>query len=205
MTEFSAGKLLVADPSLNDPAFSESVILILAYGEQKGALGINLTNSPPELTKAMTDCGLDFLLKSQPEEQRVFYMGGPVEGYTNIFYIHDQETGPRESLSLGDTGFAWNVLPFLEQGIGVPADFYERQPKTAIAVICHASWEPGQIEVETAAGLWQETTISLSDLLALKPEERWEAASEAAKQRPNFSSGFPDFGGPVGGPGWMPS
>jgi putative transcriptional regulator len=202
MSDLAVGQLLVADPVLDETVFAGSVLLVLQHHAQ-GIVAVNLTHTPRQLTEKFREFGLGFILASQPEDRQHFYMGGLVPDPDQIFYIHDKATGPVDSIPLGDTGFAWTALRFSDPDLIAPFDFWDKQPETVIAVINYNGWVPGKLEEQIAHDFWRTPTISLADLLALKPDERWQAAIDSVK--PDFSKGSPDFGGPIGGPGWMPS
>src|SRR5271169_842321 len=73
-TEPAAGKFLVASRDLGDPNFSKTVILLLRYDEEQGAMGlvINRRTDLP-LSRVFQE------LKAAQDRADEAYLGGPVE------------------------------------------------------------------------------------------------------------------------------
>src|SRR5579885_2535648 len=70
--DLAVGKLLIAKPELADPNFAESVVLLVHYDDDKGAVGLILNRRTKEtLAKVLPD------VKGAKEDP--VYEGGPVE------------------------------------------------------------------------------------------------------------------------------
>ncbi len=74
------GRLLIAEPFMEDPYFKRSVVLLTEY-KKNNCFGFIL-NRPLDIT--VNDVLIDF-----PEFSAQVYMGGPVDP-DNLFYIHTQ-------------------------------------------------------------------------------------------------------------------
>ena len=161
------GRLLLASPSLEDPNFVRTVILLLAYGPDEGALGIIL-NRPSE-----ADVG-DVLpqwhdLAAEPT--RVF-RGGPVSVRAVICLAMPQPGVPSMTRAAGvEYAVAGLVSVDLERDPAQVAD--------AVAGIRlfagYAGWSAGQLEAEMEAGGWILTDPLPGELLTDDPEGMWAA------------------------------
>ncbi len=138
----AAGVLLVAKPKMADPRFQETVVLLLAHGEE-GTLGLIL-NRPTDLSLArlMPD------LEAPEKERHVIFYGGPV-GLNLLLYLVRGTDAPDEARSvLGNVyyGADRDKLGKLLKG---PQD-----AGTLRLYVGHAGWAPGQLAGEIARGDW---------------------------------------------------
>ena len=136
------GKLLVAGPSLLDPNFARTVVLLLAHGEH-GALGLVLNR--PTATSLSSPLPEWTDLASTPS---VIFVGGPVsEGTICLARVKSEVSVPGSGyLALqGDLGTVdletdpVFVAPWIEQ-LRIFAGY--------------AGWGPGQLEEEMELGAW---------------------------------------------------
>ena len=84
------GRLLVAEPFMEDPNFKRSVILLTGYS-QDGVFGFML-NKPIDLK-------INNLIKDFPTFNAPVYFGGPVQS-DSLFYIHSQGEFIEESIKI---------------------------------------------------------------------------------------------------------
>lgn len=158
-----AGRLLVASPSLEDPNFTRTVLLMLAHAAD-GALGIVL-NRP---SAADVDEILPQWRSLAASPPRVF-RGGPVSINAAI------------CLAVPAGGPPAGGTPGVEATVGglVSIDL-ERDPASvepAIAALRvfsgYAGWAAGQLEAEMAAGGWILADPLPGELLTDDPDGLW--------------------------------
>lgn len=152
------GRLIVATPSLVDPNFRRSVVLMLHHDDE-GALGIVL-NRPSEITVRATLRGWDRLAAEPP----VVFVGGPVETQGVIALARR---------GAGDEADGWQPVM---RGLGV-LDL-RRDPEAMrverIRLFAgHAGWAPGQLEHEIAAGSWFLLDAQGEDAFCPEPQGLW--------------------------------
>lgn len=140
------GKFLVANPSIKDPRFSRTVILMVRHGED-GAFGL-IVNRPGGIAEIAVDAD-----KPDGEELRLpaFY-GGPVEP-ERAFVIHspDYKAGDTISVTPSISVTATSgIMDDIAKGSG---------PKKYLYVFGYSGWGPGQLENELRRGDWSETPI----------------------------------------------
>lgn len=166
LTEALAGRLLVASPSLEDPNFTRTVILMLA-STYEGALGIILNRPSP----ADVDEILPQWRPYAASPTRVF-RGGPVSINAAICLAEPVEGQPPGDLS---------EAPGIEATVaGLVSVDLAREPSSVSSVIAslrvfsgYAGWGAGQLEAEMEEGGWIVTDPHPGDLLTDDPEGLW--------------------------------
>lgn len=143
--KLTAGVLLLAHPTMEDPRFRRSVILLSAHAEG-GSLGVVL-NNPTGRTLGQFDKGIEeSTLASTP-----LYTGGPV-GAEQIILAAWKWTELDRSFQLYfgiDGQKARNIL--------------ENSPEfTLRGFLGHAGWSEGQLEAECEQGAWVVAPLSQS-------------------------------------------
>lgn len=151
-----AGSLLVAHPSLLDPNFKRSVVLLTAHSDEEGSLGV-IVNRPMDQTLGEYDSELMYSdLASVP-----LYFGGPVaddklvlvawkwtpeEGTFKLYFGID-EAKARELIA-EDSGY--EIRGFLG----------------------HSGWMEGQLDAEIEEGAWVPTPL-LPEIDSIDGEAVW--------------------------------
>jgi len=156
------GRLLAAAPSLVDPNFDRTVVLVLEHTDD-GALGLVL-NRPSEIAVGAALPGWD-LLAAEPS---VVFLGGPVAPTGAI--------GLALSLGAGAVvGEGWQPL-FRDLGTvdldGDPGDLVVRAAGLRVFV-GHAGWGPTQLETEVEVGAWFVLDAFDDDPVSPRPDELW--------------------------------
>jgi putative transcriptional regulator len=155
------GRLLVATPTLYDPNFFRTVVLVLEHGDD-GALGVVL-NRPSETVVGETLPDWSSLT-SLPQ---VVFVGGPVAPEAAIG-LAQAETGGVEGwaplfghLGTVDLGRPPLELPVLVQNLRVFAG--------------HAGWSAGQLDGEVESGGWFVLDAAPDDIFTAEPGGLWAA------------------------------
>jgi putative transcriptional regulator len=155
------GVFLVASPSLNDPNFRRTVVLVLEHGSQ-GTLGIVL-NRPTEmlLSEALPDVAA---LKGT--NHRLF-AGGPVQPGMMLLLSRLKEPQPGMRL-LFDSVYVGGTPELLERIMAnaAPADRFR-------AFAGYAGWAPGQLGFEMRQGAWAVLSGE-SSLFEQDPATLWQ-------------------------------
>jgi putative transcriptional regulator len=132
------GHLLIASPSLLDPNFARTVVLVAAHGEE-GALGLILNR---ELGMPLPQVWGQVSQTPCVRAEAVRH-GGPVSG--TLMAVHDQR--PLANLVITDDLCVATELNAME----VLAASDEGR---AVFFVGHSGWGPGQLESELADGSW---------------------------------------------------
>ncbi len=159
MPTWHTGRLLVAMPVLDDPAFARSVVLLIDHDED-GALGVVLNRASDVPASEATDTLIDLI--SAPD---VLFGGGPVEpdALVAIGRAHDGALAT-------DTTFVEGLrLVDLDQD-PVLAGVELTQVRLFAG---YAGWAPGQLEHEVWHGAWAVVDSIPSDVFTAQPETLW--------------------------------
>ena len=152
------GKLLLASPTLLDPNFARSVVLVAEHTEE-GAMGLVL-NRPAETTVAEAAPDLEQLV----QDEEPLYVGGPVQPTAVIVLATFADPSAAGLLIRDDVGF---LSAQLDVGESVAAT--ERMRVFA----GHAGWGPGQLDEELEREDWIVEEPLPGELFALEAEELW--------------------------------
>jgi putative transcriptional regulator len=140
-----AGQLLVAMPSMQDPRFERSVILMCAHNEE-GAMGLVVNKLISELTLPELMRQLDISDAGLAGRTEVHF-GGPVE-VGRGFVLHSPDYLEAGTMVIGDE-FALtatlDVLRAIGRGEG---------PAKSLLALGYAGWGPGQLDAEIQANGW---------------------------------------------------
>ena len=145
---FVTGQLLVASPTMGDPRFVQTVILMVRH-DRNGALGI-VINRP------LGDRPLAKLLEALGDKEagvtgtvRIF-AGGPVQPDVG-FVLHSADYHRADTVDI-DGHVAMTSSHEILRDIG-----NQRGPNKSLIAFGYAGWAPGQLEGELAHGFWFTT------------------------------------------------
>jgi putative transcriptional regulator len=143
-----AGQLLIAAPTIGDPRFARTVILMLRH-DQDGAFGIIINRPIGERSIAAL---LEASGDSDPDvEGRVqVFAGGPVQPELG-FVVHSTEYSRTGTLDV-DGRVAMTASREVLRDIG-----HNRGPEKSLFALGYAGWAPGQLEGELARHDWFTT------------------------------------------------
>src|SRR5271154_1619595 len=158
MAESLTGQLLLASPSLRDPNFVRTVVLVSVHSEE-GAMGVVL-NRPSAVTVSEAVPQLE---EAVAEEAPV-YVGGPVQPSSIVFLAEFLDPSPAGLLVLGRIGF-----PAPDAGIEELTEATARRRVFA----GYAGWGEGQLDAEVEEGDWIAQTALPEDVFTDVPEELW--------------------------------
>jgi putative transcriptional regulator len=162
-----AGQLLVAAPSMGDPHFERTVILIVQHN-QSGAVGIIINKPIGETTianlfEALGQKGGDF-----PGEVRVF-SGGPVQPEVG-FVVHSADYRRPETVAVNDRLSMTSSLDILRD-IGA-----KKGPAKILVAFGYAGWGPDQLEREIKVHAWGITEADPALIFDEDRDKVWDYA-----------------------------
>jgi putative transcriptional regulator len=160
VSDLLRGRLLVATPTLYDPNFFRTVVLVLEHGED-GAIGVVL-NRPSETGVGETLPDWDGLAS----DPGVVFVGGPVSPEAAIGLARARTAehadgwaplfGPLGTVDLGREPVA---LPVAVDNLRVFAG--------------HAGWTGGQLDGEVESGGWFVLDAAPDDVFTSEPGTLW--------------------------------
>jgi putative transcriptional regulator len=152
------GQLLIAGPTLLDPNFWRTVVLVVEHTDD-GALGLVL-NRPSETSVGESVPQLEDMV--DPVDQ--LFIGGPVQPSSVIVLAEFEDPGDAALLAFDDVG----VL-----GTGAPPEVIGAGVRTGRAFVGHAGWGPEQLDSEVERGDWILEPATLADAFTAEPGELW--------------------------------
>ena len=179
MEELSRGVLLVAMPTLADPNFRRTVVLVCDF-EEDGSLGLVLNRPTPVRA-------VDYLpeWEEQLAHPPVVFIGGPVQPDNAVGLARRRSDRPLEGWTqvVGATGL-------IDLGRS-PGDMGEA-PLEVRVFSGYGGWGPGQLQAEVAAGDWAVVDSRPGDLFLEDAAGLWGRVLGRQSGRLAFYANFPD-------------
>ena len=140
-----AGQLLVASPTIGDPRFDRTVILMVQHNPN-GAFGIIINLPRGEIPLASILQSLDDKDIARPGKGRVF-AGGPVQPEVG-FVVHSADYQRSETIAI-DGRVAVTSSREILRDIG-----NNKGPNKSLIAFGYAGWGAGQLEGELGRRIW---------------------------------------------------
>lgn len=166
--EPAAGRFLIALPTLRDPNFVRTVVLLCEHGEQ-GSIGL-IINRPSQVKLS---AGIPGPL-AEARTDDVLFQGGPVSP-SNVFALHNV------ARLMGDSR---EVLPdvWFTPGSDDVADRLRQPPQPGESLRLYAGyagWGAGQLEAELQQTAWIVGPASAKLVFSGTPKTVWSRALQA--------------------------
>jgi putative transcriptional regulator len=158
MEQSLAGQLLLASPTLLDPNFLRTVVLVGVHNDD-GAMGVIL-NRPSNVTVGEAVPQLEQAVGALEQ----VYVGGPVQPTSIVVLAEFADPDPAGLLVLGRIGF-----PAADAGL-------EELPEATLrgrVFAGYAGWSGGQLDAELADGDWIAHTATPEDVFTDVPDDLW--------------------------------
>lgn len=160
--------MLVAAPSMTDPRFAKSVIL-LAEASEDGALGFVINrHTPYTFADLASDIGFDL---APAVESRSVHYGGPVNPERGWVLFRGNSDGDDDSVL--------EVAPGLHLAatLEVLGDFVTAKTEQPFRLLLgYSGWAPSQLEDELKEGAWLPLELDDELIFDTPLDERWASA-----------------------------
>jgi putative transcriptional regulator len=155
------GKFLVASRRLNDPNFSQTVVLLIDYGPD-GAMGLVINRpSNVKLSTVFPD------VKELKQRRDTVYVGGPVAVNQMLMLIRSPQA-PAASVPVIKNIYlssSWEVLERLIKKATAEEQFR--------LFAGYAGWAPNQLDFERNRGDWHVIEADADSVFAHDPKALW--------------------------------
>ena len=161
------GKLLVASRQNLDPGFAESVVLLLAYDRDGGAMGIVVNQPMPlKLATVLPD------VRSLARRSDRLWRGGPVLPASMLVLVRSKKPVEGSDVVFEDVRVLTSRDAFRHVLDG-------QLPRTRLRAFAgHAGWGPGQLEAEIARGDWIVMPAKADQVFSETPQTVWPGLLE---------------------------
>jgi putative transcriptional regulator len=162
-----AGQLLIASPTITDPRFARTVILMVQH-DRNGALGI-IVNLP--MGERPVASLLEMLGEADAKVAGTvnIFAGGPVQPQMG-FVVHSADYRRPDTIAI-DGRLAMTASREVVRDI---AD--GKGPKKSLIAFGYAGWAPGQLEGERLRGSWFTTPAESSLIFDEDRGKVWDLA-----------------------------
>ncbi len=177
------GQFLIATPSMGDPRFAETVVLITEH-QDSGAWGF-VVNKQLDTTISQLVSVSDM---SQKDVCQFIYWGGPVDQFSG-FILHDGKKQWHTTTKISDDmsiSFSMEMLEDIARGKG---------PDKYLVLLGYCGWDKDQLEDEIAADAWITVPADPSIVFDTPIEKRYEAALKLVGLDLNSLISFSESGG----------
>lgn len=145
MTESMRGQCLIAHPSMRDPNFRQTVVLLVEDNDQ-GSMGLVLNRPSTVLVEHALSGHFEL-----PATGELVYVGGPVEP-SALFILHNLDLAEFNEPEAAPGVYVGNSPQVFEEVVRRATAV---EPGLAFRIFCGcAGWSPGQLQSELARGDW---------------------------------------------------
>ena len=150
------GQLLIAGPTLLDPNFWRTVVLVIEHTDE-GALGLVL-NRPSETVvgDAVPDLG------EMIDDEDLLFIGGPVQPAAVVVLGRFEDPTDAALIAFDDIGVLGTADSVQSAGL-----------IQSRAFVGHAGWGPGQLDAELERGDWIVERAHSGDAFSTSPRDLW--------------------------------
>ena len=160
--ELAKGKFLVASRQLQDPNFSETVVLLIEYGLE-GAMGL-VINRPSAVKLATVFPDIEEL----KQRKDTIYVGGPVAVNQILMLIKSPEA-PEDATLIRPNVYISSSWEVLERMLKKKETKDERFRLFA----GYAGWAPSQLDFERIRGDWYVLKADAEMVFSQNPSQIW--------------------------------
>ena len=170
--EPAPGKFLVAAREMGDPNFAQSVILLIDYDEDHGAMGLIVNRrSDMPMSRLLPD------LKEAKDRSDAVYVGGPVELRT-VLALLKSKSGPSDAKHVFGDVYLLNTKDLLQKGLATQKD-----PGSFHVFVGYAGWGAGQLEHEIDLGAWHVMSADAAVVFHADPDSVWPHLIQRTEQQ----------------------
>ena len=158
--DLAIGKFLVASRELGDPNFAETVVLLVHYDEEDGAVGL--------IVNRRTDVPLSRVFPEQAKGRTdPVYMGGPVQPASALALLKSADK-PKDANRVIAGVYLISGKALLEKTLVAKAD-----PDAFHVYLGYAGWGRGQLEHEVGLGAWHILPADAATVFHSDPDSVW--------------------------------
>jgi len=171
------GKLLLAEPFMQDPNFKRAVVLLCEH-DSLGSMGF--------IINKITDLSLNDVVVDFPDFDAHVYYGGPVQPNT-LQFIHRAGEKIEGSLEIAE-GIYWGGS-FEELKSHIIAG--SLNPEDFMFLVGYCGWDDGQIENEMKENSWVIADATEENVFSGEPDSLWNTVMKKLGKKYAVMASFP--------------
>lgn len=176
---------LVANPRLQDPNFSKTVVLVTQHRANE-PMGVIINRPTPLALSEVFPENANLKKRNDP-----VHFGGPVSPMTLVFVFQSAER-PQDALRVLDDVYLSVSPGLLSELLGRP-----RFPERLKVYAGYAGWAPGQLQNEIHRGDWYVLNADAETLFKTEPKNIWHELVKRASARSARAPGVERFSSPL--------
>ena len=160
--DLAAGKFLVASKDLGDPNFAHTVILLVSYDQDQGAVGL--------VVNRRTDVPLSRVFEDMQEAKGRMdpvYIGGPVQ-LDSVLALVKSTSKPESAKHVFADVYLVSTKTGLKAILSSRADASHFH-----TYVGYAGWGAGQLEHEVQLGAWHIMRADAGNVFQADPDSVW--------------------------------
>lgn len=157
--EPNRGKVLIAEPFLDDPYFKRMVILLCEHNEE-GSFGFVLNN--------YIDVGLDKIIDDMPPFDTHVSIGGPVKN-SNLYYLHTLGESIEDSIEVMDGVYMGGNFEILKEKLRKGLI----KKNEVRFFVGYSGWSADQLEQEMQSKSWYVTSLGQDLIMNTEIRDLW--------------------------------
>ncbi len=172
---------LIARPTIEDPFFTKSVVLMLPLNEEQLVVGI-VVNKPTKLPLSQLFPN-DAALRNRSE---LVYMGGPVEMSAPALIFHSAKSFKEAIPIYGDVYLTFDAKLIMKE-------LEDPKPTGDMRVFLgRAQWTLIQLDDEAMEGSWYSLHLEADTIFDHDPDHLWNRLHDRARPPQNIEYRLPD-------------
>jgi len=172
------GRILIAEPFLQGPYFSRSIVFLTECGEE-GAVGFVLNKS----SELYPDEVIEDLFNFKGE----LYVGGPVSSNT-LHFLHTLGDKVPDSIKITDTLYWGGDFEVIKELVNAGEADYTQVKFFA----GYSGWSPGQLEAEIDENSWVVADVKAELVMEIDVENIWKKTIEKLGEVFKAWTNFPE-------------
>lgn len=168
-TETFKNHFLIAMPTLNDPYYHQTVILLFEHTDE-GAMGL-IINKPLEISVGEILQHLNIPITNSDFDKAKVMLGGPVASEQGFIIHTHPELCPGDVI---DKDRNLTVSASKEVLLSIA----EKQFDNIILCLGYSAWKKGQLEQEIIDNAWMLAKVDFNVLFSLPHEKQWKESGK---------------------------
>ena len=172
------GKVLLAEPFLDDPYFKRTVILLCEHNEE-GSFGFVLNN--------YIDIELDQVMDELPTFSTRISLGGPVNN-SNLYYLHTLGEQIGDSVEVMDGIYMGGDFEILKKKLKLG----QVQKDEVRFFVGYSGWSPNQLDTELSSKSWFVANVKPKLLMNTDVTDLWKKVMGSMGSKGSMIANLPD-------------